>query len=492
MKMSSPSLLLRAGFFHAQSGNRDRAPASGSSSVNRARIVIAGVSSGTGKTSVSTGLSSAFAHKGLKVQAYKVGPDYLDPQLLTQASGRTCFNLDSWMTDKAYIRSLYEEASQNADISIIEGVMGLFDGADPTSISGSTAEIAQLLSAPVILVVNTHGMGGSFAAIVTGYAEFHPDVRIAGVIANQCGSPRHVTILAEALAAAKLPPLVGAIPRDALPRIPDRHLGLVTPEQDGFPDDIFVGLADAVTEHVDLDAIMDVAQSASVIPSDRRALRRRNSDPVVRIGIAQDKAFNFYYPDNLLLLEQNGADLVPFSPLVAGELPPDLDALYIGGGYPELYAEQLSANETMLRAVRDFADSGAAIYAECGGLMYLSESLTTKAGTSFPMAGVLPVTTVMLTKLRRLGYAEVRLLHDSILGPKETVLRGHEFHYSDLHASAGMNDEWQMPYSARNRSGRETDQGFLKGNILASYIHLHFGSNSDAVSFFIQHINRGS
>ncbi|NQT93093.1 MAG: cobyrinate a,c-diamide synthase [Lentisphaerae bacterium] len=458
--------------------------------MNGARIVIAGVSSGTGKTSISTGLSRAFVSQGLNVQTYKVGPDYLDPQLLCQASGRTCFNLDSWMTDQAYISALFKKTSRDADVSVVEGVMGLFDGADPTTISGSTAEIAQILVAPVILVVNTHGMGGSFAALVKGYAEFHPEVTIAGVIANQCGSPRHVTILTEALAAAGLPPLLGAIPRNALPRIPDRHLGLVTPEQDGFPHNMFAELADAITKHVDLDAVMAVAQSAGASAADCREPRCESIGPLVRIGIARDKAFSFYYPDNLQLLEEGGAVLVPFSPLADGDLPPDLDALYIGGGYPEEYAEQLSANEAMLKSVRNFADSGSPVYAECGGLMYLSESLTSRGGDSFAMVGILPSSTVMLSRLRTLGYAEVTLDHDSIMGPKGTVLRGHEFHYSDLQPSARMNDGWNTPYRVRRRSGQESAQGFLKGNILASYVHLHFGSNPNATDSFVKHIKQ--
>jgi len=458
--------------------------------VNGARIVIGGVSSGTGKTSISTGLSHAFARNGLAVRAFKVGPDYLDPRLLSRASGRTCFNLDSWMTDRAYLSALYGKVSRDADLSVVEGAMGLFDGADPATLSGSTAEIAQHLAAPVILVANTHGVGGSFAAMVKGYAGFHPGVTIAGVIANQCGSPRHVTILTEALAAAGLPPLLGAIPRNALPRIPDRHLGLVTPEQEGFPDDIFAELADAITKHVDLEAILAVAQSAGALPAACQAPGRERVEPFVRIGIAQDRAFSFYYPDHLQLLEESGAVLVPFSPLADSELPPDLDALYIGGGYPEEYAEQLSANEGMRRAVREFADSGAVVYAECGGLMYLSESLVTKSGASFPMADVLPISTVMLPKRKALGYAEVTLSVSSILGNKGTVLRGHEFHYSEIQALDRRGEAWQCPYTVRRRSGDESCQGFLKGNILASYVHLHFGSNPRAAAFFIEHINR--
>jgi len=318
-------------------------------------------------------------------------------------------------------------------------------------------------------------------------------VKIAGVIANRCGSPRHIPILKEALAAAGLPPLLGAIPRDTLPRIPDRHLGLVTPGQAGFPEGMFTDLADAISQHVDLDAIVAVAESAEPVAGGVQVHRENSTTPsFTRIGIAIDRAFSFYYPDNLRLLEQIGAVLVPFSPLADAGLPPDLDALYIGGGYPEEYAEQLSGNGPMLQSVCAFADSGAAVYAECGGLMYLSESLTARGGDSFAMAGILPCSTVMLPRLRTLGYAEVALSHDSILGPGGTVLRGHEYHYSDLQTSSRMNDGWQTAYVVRHRSGQESEQGLLKGNILASYVHLHFGSNPGAVSFLTKHTRQES
>lgn len=454
------------------------------------RIIVAGTSSGVGKTSISLGITRALVDRGLLVQAFKIGPDYLDPQHLTGASGRTCFNLDSWMTDGQYIRRVFQEASRDADISVIEGVMGMFDGADPTTIAGSTAEASVLLSSPVVIAVNAYGLAGSIAPMVQGFAEFHQDVTVAGVVANNCGSAGHAEILRKALAAAHLPPLIGAIPRNSLPRIPERHLGLITPEQEGFPPNLFSGLAAAISKYVDLDAVIDLAQSAPELPVDELSTAERHTAAKVRIGIARDKAFFFYYPDNLRLLEQNSAVLVPFSPLADKELPSELDALYIGGGYPEEYAGQLAGNESMLNSIRDFADSGRAVYAECGGLMYLSELLVTKSGESFTMTGILPLSTVMLPRIKALSYAEVTLSHDSLLGRSGTVLRGHEFHYSELQEAGLADDGWQSAYAVSHRSGRKSSQGFTKGNILASYIHLHFGSNPDAVSFFIEHINR--
>lgn len=444
------------------------------------RITVAGTSSGVGKTSVSLGLVRAFAQRGLRVRAFKVGPDFLDPQHLAGASGAACYNLDSWMTDTEYIRRLFADLSREAELSVIEGVMGMFDGADPAGIAGSTAEIAAILGSPVILVVDAHGMAGSIAAMVKGFADFHPDVDVAGVIANNCGSSRHGQLLETALGSVNLPPLVGAIPQDSLPRIPDRHLGLVTPGQPGFPPDLFADLASAVAAHVDLDRILEFARSAPGLPSEAGTAIGPPAAPARRIGIARDQAFFFYYPDNLQILEAGGAELVDFSPLRDEALPPDLDALYIGGGYPEEYAQQLSANRAMCDSIRAYADAGGSIYAECGGFMYLGEAITTVANGKFPMAGVIPVSMVMLPGLRALGYVDVTLAGDSPLGMKGTKFRGHEFHYSDLAGDGSVPAGWAPGYTVESRGGEKRTCGFRKGNVLAGYMHLHFGSNIDA------------
>ncbi len=457
-----------------------------------ARIVIAGTSSGVGKTSITLGLARALSDSGRTVQAFKVGPDFLDPVLLGCASRRTCLNLDSWMTSPEYIADLYRSASEDADISIIEGVMGMFDGADPTTIEGSSAEIALILSAPVILVVNAHGAAGSIAPMVKGFAEFHPEIRIAGVIANRCGSERHRDMLGSALKAAGLPPLLGAIPKDAIPAIPERHLGVLTCGQSGFPEELFERLADSVAKHVDLRAISEAAATASSSAPVAPARAAKGITTHVRIGVANDSAFFFYYPDNLSLLESHGAELVRFSPLNDTALPTGLDALYIGGGYPEEYAEQLSANAAMLSAIRAFAASGRTVYAECGGLMYLSRDLTDRNGTSFQMAGILPHSTRMLTRLRTLGYRETVLNSDCMFGKAGAVLRGHEFHYSEIAEETAATEGWIHPYRAASKSGKVFDEGFMKRNVLASYIHQHFGSNQQALRHFIEYIHRSS
>jgi cobyrinic acid a,c-diamide synthase len=461
-------------------------------------IVIAGAESGVGKTSIAIGLACALARRGLRVQSFKVGPDFLDPSYLTLASGRPCYNLDGWMTGESYVRELFARTTASADIAVIEGVMGLFDGASPSSMDGSTAEIAAWLGAPVILVVNASGVARSFAATVKGFAGFERDVTVAGVIANRVGSERHKALLAESLKSAALPPLVGAIPRGALPELPSRHLGLVTAQPGILSPDALRALGRACEEHTDIGLLLKLANEAALCgPTVRGA--RANSCPgerpgsgeshpasKARIGVARDEAFHFYYPDNLEALETAGAELVFFSPVKDREMPPGLNGLYVGGGYPEESAEALSGNTGIREAVRAFCLSGRPVYAECGGLMYLSESLETREGRRFEMAGVLPAQTRMLPRLRSLGYVSVTLEQDSLWGAKGTELRGHEFHYSELVGDPARDGGWTEVYEARNsRSGPSEAQGFQKGNVLASYVHLHFASRPGAAESFI-------
>ena len=451
------------------------------------RLVIAGTGSGIGKTSLALGLVRSLTREGLRVQTFKVGPDFLDPTYLARASGRTCYNLDAWMSSPDYVRQLFTRASAGADLAVIEGVMGLFDGASPTAIEGSTAEIARLLAAPVVLVVGVHGVARSLAATVKGFAEFEPGVCVAGVIANQAGSPRHKAWLADALAGAALPPLLGAVPRGALPPLQSRHLGLVTADHGGLNEQTLDLLADACVQHLDLKTLLKLAREAMPLHSSALA------EPVVpapmaqvRLGIARDDAFHFYYPDNLEAFQRGGATLVPFSPLTDAALPEELDGLYLGGGYPELHAARLSANTAMLAALGRFAAAGRAIYAECGGLMYLGNSLQTLDGARFPLAGVLPIDTLMCKSLKTLGYAEVALASDSLWGSTGQTCRGHEFHYSTIVADGRGCDGWQPAYSVRRRrDDAATTEGFCKGRLLASYVHLHWASRPQAVAHFL-------
>ncbi|MBT3290304.1 MAG: cobyrinate a,c-diamide synthase, partial [Victivallales bacterium] len=331
-------------------------------------IVVAGTASGVGKTSLTLGIARALSRRGLRVQTFKVGPDYLDPTHLSLASGRPCYNLDGWMTSLDYLRSLVSRLSLGADICVVEGVMGLYDGAEPDGLAGSTAEVAIALGAPVLLVCNAHGMARSLAAVVKGYAEFVPEVQVAGVLGNRVGSSRHVEWLNAALCEAHLGPLVGAVPRGAFPELKSRHLGLVSADPVSMPDQIFETLGDVVEKNVDLDRLIEMA--GGTLP--QADLADTHTPPSkTRIGVAQDRAFHFYYPDNLDMLRAAGAQLVPFSPLHDQVLPEDLGGIILGGGYPEEFGQELAANGSMRRAIKQFADCGRPIYAECGGLMYL-------------------------------------------------------------------------------------------------------------------------
>ncbi|MBI5571217.1 MAG: cobyrinate a,c-diamide synthase [Desulfomonile tiedjei] len=450
------------------------------------RIVVAGAHSGVGKTSVTLGLVAALRQRGLRVQAFKVGPDYLDPTYLALASGRPCYNVDGWMTGREYIRRLFIHASADADIAVIEGVMGLFDGADSDTLAGSTAEAALWLDAEVLLVVNVHGLARSIAALVKGYAEFEPELKLGGVIANHCGSERHGTGLAEALASSRLPELVGAVPRGALPRLPSRHLGLVTADGTLLDATILNGLGDALERHASVDRIIEKAGSAGELKEAGPLWKPRVSERSVKIGLAYDRAFHFYYPDNLEALEAYGCELVHFSPLSDEALPTELDAIYLGGGYPEEFAEPLAGNATMLDSVRRFAESGKPVYAECGGLMYLSEGIETLDRKRHKLVGLLPAATRMLDRLKSLGYVEVTLARDSLFGIKGSQLRGHEFHYSELTGDPTVEGEWTASYRAvHRRSDAAVAEGFQRGNVLASYFHLHFASRPEAVEHLV-------
>jgi len=444
--------------------------------------MIAGTQSGVGKTSVALGLVRALARRGLRVQAFKVGPDFLDPTYLALAAGRTCYNLDTWMMGEEYVCELFARATADADVAVIEGVMGMYDGYDPCSSDGSTAHVARRLQAPVLLVCNSHGAARSLGATVKGFAEFEAAPGVAGVIANNCGSGRHRRMLADALSGAGLPPLVGAVPRGTFPRLPSRHLGLVTANATEVPDEMLNALADAFESNVDPDAALRIARSAA--PVDAPPSRPKAPGEGARIAIARDDAFHFYYADNLEALEERGCELMPFSPLSDRHVPQGAQALYIGGGYPEEHARALSSNGDMLQSVREFCQSGRPVYAECGGLMYLAGHVEAKDGGRFPMAGVLPFATRMLPRLRSLGYVAVTLTDDSLWGRKGSVGRGHEFHYSEMIGPA--DDGWDEVYAKKFSRGRPSGSGgYRKGNVLASYVHLHFASRPEVADYLV-------
>jgi cobyrinic acid a,c-diamide synthase len=442
------------------------------------RLVVAGTGSGVGKTTIVVGLIAALRRRGFAVAAFKCGPDYLDPTYHQRAAGRPSHNLDGWMMGQDAVLATFAAEAAGADLAVIEGVMGLHDGASPVGREGSTAEIAAWLAAPVIAVVDASGMARTLAAIVDGLAGFDREVRVAGAIANRVGSAGHTDLLRRAMSAV---PLVGGLVRAEGLGFPERHLGLRTAaamgDTDAATDALIAAWADRVAAAIDLDALLAIARSAPPVAAPSVAAAA-GAPRRCRIGLAWDDAFHFYYPDNLRRLEALGAELVHFSPVHDRALPA-VDGLYIGGGYPEVHAAALAGNAAMREAIRALAQAGAPVYAECGGLMYLSDAIATTDGARHPMLGLVPGTAVMHGTLQALGYVEVETDAPTVLGPAGLRFRGHQFRYSDL--------EGGVPGAYRVRRRRAGDVipegygvGYRGGNVLASYVHAHWASNPRA------------
>lgn len=445
-------------------------------------FVIAGTASGSGKTTLTLALLAALARRGLRLAPFKVGPDFIDPGHHQRAAGRRSRNLDGWMLPKAYNQALFARRTRDADLAVVEGVMGLFDGFDGRSEAGSTAQMAKWLDLPVVLVVDARSMARSAAALVQGFERFDPEVRFAGVIFNRIGSPKHLGYLQEALAGHVRMPCLGGIPRESSLAIPERHLGLLTAEDHPLDDGALQRLADLAEQHLDLDRLLS-SLHAPRRPDRPQADGAPPAAVTTRLGVARDAAFCFYYPDNLDLLARQGADIVFFSPLTDTRLPEDLDGLYFGGGYPELHAAALSENKSLRQAVNQASRAGMPIYGECGGFMYLCDRLKDIEGKAYPMAGCFPFGTRMLARRKALGYREIRLVQASALGPPGLVARGHEFHYSELVAG-----DVPVPtvYETTPRGSEDrAAEGFRVHNTLGSYIHLHFGSNPAMAIHFV-------
>jgi cobyrinic acid a,c-diamide synthase len=436
-------------------------------------LVIAGTQSGVGKTTVTLGLLAALRRRGLVVQPFKVGPDFIDPGHHSRAAGRVSRNLDGWMLSREANLALFRRQACQADVAVVEGVMGLFDGYDGASEAGSTAQMAKWLHLPVLLVVDARAMARSAAALVHGFADFDPDLSLAGVLFNRIGSPTHLEYLQQAMASLQGVRCFGGLPRDRELAIPERHLGLSTTEDHPLEEAYLHHLADWLEHHLDLEGLLE-ALPRLLLPEEPAPAPPAAT---VRLGVAKDRAFCFYYPENLELLAAAGAELVFFSPLNDRELPADLHGIYLGGGYPELAAERLAANAGLRDALKERAAGGLPIYAECGGLMYLAREIRDLEGRAHAMAGVLPFTVRMLPRLKALGYREITLTAPGLLGPAETRARGHEFHYSEI---VGEPDGVSRLYRLTpRRGGAAMSEGYCQNHVLASYVHLHFGSNPE-------------
>ena len=440
------------------------------------RIVLAGVSSGVGKTTVVTGLLRVLRDQGLAVQPFKVGPDYIDPGFHEKAAGRDSYNLDTWLVPEERLVSTFCTLAGDADLSVIEGVMGLFDGG-AAGVS-STAHIARLLQAPVVLVMNCRSMGQSAAAVALGYREYAPDVEIAGVILNQLGSDNHEQIIREAMAGIGMP-VLGALHRTDALQTPERHLGL-TPVTETETDALIAHMAETVGAGLDLAAIRSVAESAPVLFPETEETACENAP--VRIGVAKDEAFTFYYPTSLSALAEKGAELVPFSPL-ADETIPDVDGLLFGGGFPEMFLEKLAANVSLKTSIRNARDAGMPIFAECGGLMYLCREIFDFDEKEYEMVGLVPAVCRMQKKLQRVGYVTAKALCESILAQAGETLRGHEFHFSTMEPDAS-----DFPWAYELMGSRQKEahrEGYAAGAVLASYLHINFDGSPAAADRFL-------
>lgn len=455
-----------------------------------ARLIIAGTHSGVGKTTVTLGLLAAFQQRGLKVQPFKVGPDFIDPLYHTAVTGLLSRNLDGWMLSRPTVQSLFHRWAALADLSIIEGVMGLFDGYDGKTERGSTAEIAKLLQAPVILVVDAQAMARSAGAIVLGFEKFDPHLNLVGVILNRVAGKRHAQWLSEAIQKRCRAEVLGNIPEDKEIKFEERHLGLVTETTKTMSQGMISHLTDLMERSMDLKKILKLSNVISdplnkiLSPIKPLAFSFRP-----RIGVAKDEAFLFYYPDNLDLLEQYGAELVPFSPLHDQSLPEDIQGLYFGGGYPEVYAEGLSKNIAVRQQIKKAAQQGLPIYAECGGLMYLSKAILDLQGKRYPMAEIFPLEIEMRPHLSALRYVEVEASQDSPLARSGMKARGHEFHYSravPIQEAILKRQGIQKAYRIQNRQDSiQHQEGYLYRSTLASYFHLHFLSNPKFAKNFV-------
>jgi len=442
----------------------------------RLAILLAGTSSGSGKTTITLGLLAALRNMGLTVQPFKCGPDFIDSGLHQLACGRVSRNLDLWMMGEAQVRETF--AANEADISVIEGVMGMFDGQD-----SSSAALAKNLGVPVVLILDVRSAAESVAAVLKGFETLMPEVAPVAVILNRVASPRHLELVSGAIRRHCRAEILGHLPQNIDFVMPARHLGLFTGEEQPISPEALDTLAATIQAQVNLERLLELAAGAALPPA--KDVPARHGVPVqARIGVARDRAFCFYYEDNFDLLRAAGAELVFFSPLEDQDLPAGLHGLYLGGGYPELYARELSGNLGMRQAISDWAQSGRPLYAECGGFMYLTEGIVGEDVGVLPMAGVFPVTARMQKKRASLGYREVRLEKDCFFGPAGTALRGHEFHYSVIDA---MPDHIERVYAVNSSvNGDDSREGYRYNNVLGGYLHLHFGYNPQMAVEFVR------
>lgn len=431
------------------------------------RIVLAGTGSAVGKTTISTGIMKALSKK-YKIQPFKIGPDYIDPSYHTLATGNTSRNLDSFFMNEDQIMESFKRGLEKskADMGIIEGVRGLYEGISPINDVGNSASIAKALDSPVILIMDARSLVKSAAAIVIGFKHLDPNVKIEGVILNKVKGKRHYLKAKESVEKLTNTKVLGGIPRDESLVVDERHLGLVPAlEKEKIAKNI-EKWATVVEEYIDLDALIQIMKSSSKIKGKATELWKIANKNPLKVGVAIDEFFNFYYKENLESLEDNNAKIIPFSPYKDEKIP-DVDALYIGGGYPEIIKKELAANESMLKSIKKFSDENNPIYGECGGLIYLS-----KAIDGCKMVNNLPYDSFMTEKVQGLSYIIAESLKDNLISEKGEVFRGHEFHYTKIDTTNGKKPNFAFDI-LRGRGIANNKDGIILKNTLANFIHIH-------------------
>ncbi|MEG0250429.1 MAG: cobyrinate a,c-diamide synthase [Peptostreptococcus sp.] len=454
------------------------------------KILIAGTYSGVGKTTISLGLMKALSKRGKKVQPFKVGPDYIDPMYHRFVTGEWSRNLDSYMLDDEQIKFVFKNSSEGKDISVIEGVMGLYDGIGSEINKHSTSQMSKILKSPVILVIDGKGMGASAAAMVLGYKQLDKDVEIVGIIANNVRTKRHYNIIKDSIEKYCGIEVLGYLPPNEKVKVESRNLGLFpSNEIEGLEEKINI-IAEGMEEHIDIDRIIELSESENI--SSSFELNMFSEDPEVRalaegktVAVAYDKAFNFYYADNIDLFKEIGANIITFSPINDKELP-EADLIYIGGGFPEIFAKELEENISMRKSMKKAHDDGVAIYAECGGLMYLGDFLIDMDGNKYEMVGAISGHSEMKKGLKRFGYCIAVAKEDNLISYKGQEMSGHEFHSSEFYSD--LDTAFDMKKIVEGEVVEEWEGGYYVNSTLASYLHIHFYNNLSMVCYLLSNV----
>ena len=446
------------------------------------RIVLAGTQSGVGKTTLSLGIMGALKRRGLEVKPFKVGPDYIDPQFHSFVTGNPSRNLDSYLLEEEILRGLFLKNTSEGDIAVIEGVMGLYDGFGTKSDIGSTAHVSKLLKSPVILIINGAGISTSAAAMVLGYKNYDPKVNIMGVIINHVSGEKHYKLLKEAIEYKTGIKCLGYLKTNTNIQLESRHLGLIPTQEVESLREKLDAVIGQVEETIDLEGLVEIASSIEVLNAVGIEVPRLEES--INIAYAYDKAFNFYYQDNLDLLRDAGVNLIPFSPIEAPSLPSNLHGIYLGGGFPEIFAAELEENKNIRGEILNLASGGIPLFAECGGYMYLTKGIKDLQGRKFEMVGVLEGVAAMTSRLQRFGYNQVTIMDNSILNKEVGTIKGHEFHRAVVEVTnvkpaycveklrdEKLIDSWQC--------------GQVKYNCVAGFPHFHFYSNLRFIEDFL-------